>query len=101
MTLIATLGAMRASLPSQRILLTYAICMLGIALSIDVFAAPAAATYDFTTAQTTLPTDLTTMITNAATILKLGAGAAVGLAILRGGMFFVTGLARSILSAAG
>jgi hypothetical protein len=96
-----TLAFIQRSLPSQRTLLLFGVALFAVAFSIDLWAAPPASTYDFTASQTTLPPTLTTMITNATTILKLGAGAAIGLAILRGGMFFVVGLARSILAAAG
>lgn len=85
---------------TPRSLLNVSVVLFSLLFAVDVFASGAATTYDFTAAQTALPTDLTTMISNAKTLLGLGAGAAVGLAILRGAMFFVTGLCRSIISAA-
>jgi hypothetical protein len=85
---------------TPRALLNMSVVLLSLLFAVDVFATPAPSTYDFTTTQSALPTDLTTMISNAKTLLGLGAGAAVGLAILRGAMFFVTGLCRSIISAA-
>lgn len=49
----------------------------------------------------TLPGALSTVISNAKQFLLLGTAAALGLTIIRGGMFFIAGLARSILAAAG
>lgn len=49
----------------------------------------------------TLPGALSTVISNAKQFLLLGTAAAMGLVLVRAGMFFIAGLARSIMAAAG